>query len=241
MAVAVRLAATVVTVATSIAFTACGAARVGAPVPRPFPSPSSPTTAPPSEARSAPVAPSSGGADFVRYLAMLEELETGGNCFARPVAGSAMGCYQMTRAALRGCQTQERRRRLAGQRMEHRLRRGVPEEPPRAGHRRFCAIRRTTGCSWNPASRDLRRQDGRRRHPRSGRPGGRRAPAGRDRPDSLRPLRTAGELHLAGSRCAERQSASASRERRPAHARRPRAAHTGRESRSQARVAGCRA
>ena len=101
MAVATRLAVTVVTVATSIAFTACGAARVGAPVPRPFPSPSNPATAPPPEARPAPLAPSSGGSDFVRYLAMLEELETGGNCFARPAAGSAMGCYQMTRAALR--------------------------------------------------------------------------------------------------------------------------------------------
>ena len=101
MAVAIRLAVTLVAVSTSIAFTACGAARMGAPVPRPFPSPSNPTTAPPPETRPAPVAPPSGGADFVRYLAMLEELETGGNCFARPVAGSAMGCYQMTRAALR--------------------------------------------------------------------------------------------------------------------------------------------
>ncbi|MCE2540841.1 MAG: hypothetical protein J4G16_10775 [Acidobacteria bacterium] len=32
---------------------------------------------------------------------MLEEVETGGNCFARPAGGSAIGCYQMTRAALR--------------------------------------------------------------------------------------------------------------------------------------------
>ena len=32
---------------------------------------------------------------------MLEEVETGGNCFARPTGGSAIGCYQMTRAALR--------------------------------------------------------------------------------------------------------------------------------------------
>lgn len=31
---------------------------------------------------------------------MVEQVETGGNCFARPAGGSALGCYQMTHAAL---------------------------------------------------------------------------------------------------------------------------------------------
>ena len=96
MAVALRPAPAAIAVAVSIAFTACGPTRTGAPVPRPFPSPSAP------EARPAPatVAPAA-GADFPLYLAMLEEVETGGDCLARPPAGSAIGCYQMTRAALR--------------------------------------------------------------------------------------------------------------------------------------------
>lgn len=153
MAVAVRLAATVVTVATSIAFTACGAARVGAPVPRPFPSPSSPTTAPPSEARSAPVAPSSGGADFVRYLAMLEELETGGNCFARPVAGSAMGCYQMTRAALQDAKLKD----AAGDWLDNEWNIDSDEEFLRNRHAQVAAVLRYTTNNWlqlEPCLRD---------------------------------------------------------------------------------------
>ena len=71
---------------------------MGAPVPRPFPSPSE--AAPAAYAAPATVAPAA-GADFPLYLAMLEEVETGGDCLARPPGGSAIGCYQMTRAALR--------------------------------------------------------------------------------------------------------------------------------------------
>lgn len=94
-----RAAAAAILAAMSIVMAACGSARVGAPVPRPFPTPSTipidrashglPETPPPW-----------GGADFPRYLAMVEEVETGGDCLARPAAGSAIGCYQMTRAAL---------------------------------------------------------------------------------------------------------------------------------------------
>ena len=40
------------------------------------------------------------GVDFPRYLAQVEAVETGGDCLARPAAGSALGCYQMTHAAL---------------------------------------------------------------------------------------------------------------------------------------------
>ena len=71
----------------------------GAPVPRPFPSPGRTIPANGSEAGSVSTAPGS-GADFLRYLDMLEEHETGGNCFARPTGSSAIGCYQMTSAAL---------------------------------------------------------------------------------------------------------------------------------------------
>ena len=97
MALAGRAAAAAISVAVSIGVAACGAARVDAPVPRPFPSPSaidadSRTHAYPTERR--------GGADFPRYLAMVEEVETGGDCFASPPGGTAVGCYQMTRAAL---------------------------------------------------------------------------------------------------------------------------------------------
>ena len=102
MAVAARAASTAIPIAISIAFAACGPARTGAPVPRPFPSPSGPAidAAPETRPGRAAVAPS-GGADFPLYLAMLEEVETGGDCLARPPGGSAMGCYQMTHAALR--------------------------------------------------------------------------------------------------------------------------------------------
>ena len=102
MAVAARAASTATAIAVAIAFAACGPSRTGAPVPRPFPSPSGPAIDAPPETRPAraAVAPS-GGADFPLYLAMLEEVETGGNCLARPAGGSAIGCYQMTRAALR--------------------------------------------------------------------------------------------------------------------------------------------
>lgn len=102
MAVALRLALAAIVVAISIAFAACGPARTGAPVPRPFPSPSGPAIdAPPETRRAGAAAAPSGGADFPLYLAMLEEVETGGNCLARPPGGSAIGCYQMTHAALR--------------------------------------------------------------------------------------------------------------------------------------------
>ncbi len=101
MAVAARAASTAIPIAISIAFAACGPARTGAPVPRPFPSPSGPAidAAPETGPARAGAAPS-GGADFPLYLAMLEEVETGGDCLARPPGGSAIGCYQMTHAAL---------------------------------------------------------------------------------------------------------------------------------------------
>lgn len=103
MAVAARAALTAIPMAISIALAACGPARMGAPVPRPFPSPSAPEidTAPDAHpAPAAAVAPAA-AADFPLYLAMLEEVETGGDCLARPPGGSAIGCYQMTHAALR--------------------------------------------------------------------------------------------------------------------------------------------
>ena len=40
------------------------------------------------------------GADFRRYLDMLEQAETNGNCHASPFGSTAIGCYQMTSAAL---------------------------------------------------------------------------------------------------------------------------------------------
>ena len=81
---------------------ACGGARSGVPVPRPFPLASGPVVDARADAR--PAYPDSAGrwrgADFLRYLALVEEVETGGDCFARPARGSAVGCYQMTDAAL---------------------------------------------------------------------------------------------------------------------------------------------
>ena len=101
-AVAARAALTAIPIALSIALAACGPARMGAPVPRPFPSPSAPAVdaAPDTHPAPAAAAPAA-GADFPLYLAMLEEVETGGDCLARPPGGSAIGCYQMTHAALR--------------------------------------------------------------------------------------------------------------------------------------------
>ena len=94
-----RFGAAAVPVAIALAAAACGAARAGAPVPRPFPVPSGiagearPGAGPPPAARRS-------GVDFPRYLAQVEAVETGGDCLARPAAGSALGCYQMTHAAL---------------------------------------------------------------------------------------------------------------------------------------------
>ena len=99
LAATVRRAAPAIPVAISLAAAACGAARAGAPVPRPFPTTSPAVAATGSDARAAPPGRWS-GADFPRYLALVEEVETGGDCLARPAGGSALGCYQMTRAAL---------------------------------------------------------------------------------------------------------------------------------------------
>ena len=99
LAAAVRRAAPAIPVAISLAAAACGAARAGAPVPRPFPTTSPAVVATGADARAAPTGRWS-GADFPRYLALVEEVETGGDCLARPAGGSALGCYQMTRAAL---------------------------------------------------------------------------------------------------------------------------------------------
>ena len=99
---AARRAATAVPVALAVAFAACAPARVGTPVPRPFPSPAGAVT----DRAGRPERPVSistarwSGPDFPRYLALVEEVETGGDCLARPAGGSALGCYQMTRAAL---------------------------------------------------------------------------------------------------------------------------------------------
>ena len=108
MTVTLRPALAAIAVAVSVAVTACGPARVGAPVPRPFPSPSRIVVDTDSEGRPAatdwdarPAAAAQGsGVDFPRYLGLLQAVETGGDCFARPPGGSAIGCYQMTRAAL---------------------------------------------------------------------------------------------------------------------------------------------
>ena len=94
----VRPVPTAIPIALSIVVAACGA-RTGAPVPRPFPSPSGTAIVTDSPARPASPAARS-GTDFPRYLAMVEKVETGGNCFARPAGTSAVGCYQMTHAAL---------------------------------------------------------------------------------------------------------------------------------------------
>ena len=73
---------------------------MGAPVPRPFPSPSGTAITADSETRPVSI-PARSGADFPLYLEILKDVETGGNCLARPAGGSAIGCYQMTHAALR--------------------------------------------------------------------------------------------------------------------------------------------
>ena len=89
--------------AIAVVFTACAPARVGTPVPRPFPLPAGAVTdraGGPGRQVSTSTARWSGGPDFPRYLALVEEAETGGDCLARPAGGSALGCYQMTRAAL---------------------------------------------------------------------------------------------------------------------------------------------
>ena len=99
MALALRAASTALPVAISIAAAACGPARAGSPVPRPFPAPSDPAIDAASRAGPFPPARWS-GSDFPRYLDLVEEVETGGDCFARPAGSSAIGCYQMTRAAL---------------------------------------------------------------------------------------------------------------------------------------------
>lgn len=90
-------AAAAVLAALCLAAAACGPGLAGAPVPRPFPSPNRVVID--DGVHPAAAVPGS-GADFLRYLEMLEEVETGGDCFARPAGSSALGCYQMTRAAL---------------------------------------------------------------------------------------------------------------------------------------------
>ena len=98
-AVAARRAVAAIPVAVSLAAAACGAARAGAPVPRPFPSTSG--TAVDARPDAYPGSPGrSSGVDFPRYLAQVAEVETGGDCLARPAGSSALGCYQMTHAAL---------------------------------------------------------------------------------------------------------------------------------------------
>ena len=96
---AVRRSLAAAPVAISIAVAACGPARMGAPVPQPFPSLPGAVIDPGSEAHPASMARWS-GSDFPRYLEFVEEVETGGDCSARPTGSSAIGCYQMTRAAL---------------------------------------------------------------------------------------------------------------------------------------------
>lgn len=96
---AVGPAATAIPVALCLAVASCGPMLVGAPVPRPFPSPGGAGVENGWDARPASSMPGS-GADFPRYLQILEETETGGNCFASPSGSSAIGCYQMTSAAL---------------------------------------------------------------------------------------------------------------------------------------------
>lgn len=96
---AVSRASAAVPAAICLAAAACGPGLAGAPVPRPFPSPAA-AVAGNGAAAHPPAAVAGGGADFTRYLDLLEEAETGGDCFARPAGSSALGCYQMTRAAL---------------------------------------------------------------------------------------------------------------------------------------------
>ena len=95
----VRPAATTIPVAICLAVMACGPVLTGAPVPRPFPLAAGPPTVENGSEASVPNLPGS-GADFPRYLEMLEQVETGGDCHASPVGSSALGCYQMTSAAL---------------------------------------------------------------------------------------------------------------------------------------------
>ena len=99
VAATVRRAAPAIPVAVALAASACGAARTSTPVPRPFPSVSAAVVE--TRADAYPASPRRwDGADFPRYLAQVQEVETGGDCLARPAGGSALGCYQMTRAAL---------------------------------------------------------------------------------------------------------------------------------------------
>ena len=97
-----RRVSTAVPAAIAVALAACAPARVGTPVPRPFPSPAGAVTdAAGGLGRPVPVSTARrSGPDFPRYLALVEKVETGGDCLARPVGGSALGCYQLTRAAL---------------------------------------------------------------------------------------------------------------------------------------------
>ena len=92
-------AASVVPIAMSLAVVACGPVLTNAPVPRPFPSPAGTAVENRTEAGTASTVPGS-GADFFRYLEIVEQVETGGDCLARPAGSSAIGCYQMTSAAL---------------------------------------------------------------------------------------------------------------------------------------------
>ena len=96
---AVGPAATAIPVALCLAAVACGPVLTDAPVPRPFPSPSWAAVENGAEPHPVLTVPGS-GADFSRYLEILEETETGGDCFASPTGSSAIGCYQMTSAAL---------------------------------------------------------------------------------------------------------------------------------------------
>ena len=98
-AMAVRPSLAAIPVAITIAVAACAPARMGAPVPQPFPSPPGPVIDTGSEAPPDSTARRS-GTDFPRYLEIVEQVETGGDCSARPAGSSAIGCYQMTRAAL---------------------------------------------------------------------------------------------------------------------------------------------
>lgn len=97
-----RRVAAAVPAAMAVAFAACAPARVGTPVPRPFPSPAGAVTdRTGGPGRPVPLSTARwGGPDFPRYLALVEEVETGGDCLAKPAGGSALGCYQLTRAAL---------------------------------------------------------------------------------------------------------------------------------------------
>ena len=203
-------------------------------MPRPFPSPARIVVDTDSEARPAatdsgarPAAAAQGsGVDFPRYLGLLQAAETGGDCFARPPGGSAIGCYQMTRAALVDAGLKD----AAGNWLDNAW--GIDSDDEFRSDRRAqdAAMLRYTAGNWlkvEPCVRDLvGRTVGDVVIDQAALLAGAHL-LGRHRPRPLRPLRHDGALHRAGNGGVERRPAQPPRERRSAHACGARTARAG--------------